>query len=314
MSRASIDYIYGSPPTHYSLGFESSLYNREDFLYLKDYPIQSFYAVDQKRQSIEARIHFTIRKQKDGSLRAISLPELPFGSLEYSTLLPTGQLAGFLNFVCEKLANQKVTSLEIRDCVPIYRYDSADLLPQILQNQGFTMIEQVANHHIPVDQKPFIEKVHVMQKRRLRKCIRSGFTFQAQPLSELASVYNFIHQCRAERGWGLSLSLGQLTDLAEKFSDRYQLFSVVDQNQRMAAATVAVQINRNILYNFYPASPICYRSFSPLVYLLQQLYNFAREKKFRWIDLGISTTESLKNFKTRVGGVLSHKKTYLLEW
>lgn len=314
MANTSVEYIFGCPSSHYDLAFEPCLYNQEAFLRLKDYSLQSFYAINRQQKRAEARVHFTTRKQVDSVIRAISLPELPFGSLEYGAHITSEQLSDLLNFVYENLTKDKVTSLEIRDCAPVYRCDTADLLPQLLQSQGFTVKEQKVNHHIPVDAKPFLEKIHAMQKRRLRKCVRAGFTFRAEPLTKLVSVYKFIQQCRAERGWSLSLSLEQLAGLVEKFPERYHLFSVVDQNQRMAAATVVVQVNKNILYNFYPASPIRYSSFSPLVYLIYQLYDFASHRQFRYIDLGISTTESLKNFKSRMGGVLSYKKTYLLQW
>ncbi|MGB3585291.1 MAG: hypothetical protein WBA23_02070, partial [Tunicatimonas sp.] len=150
MSDIMFNFVDGSRPTGYSLAFEPFLYNQENFLALKNYPVQSFYAVNHQRRSVEARIHFVIREQEDGTLRAISLPELPFGSLEYSRSLTEDQISDFLRFVQTILAQRHVQSIEIRDCVPAYRTDHS-IIYQALQKSHYHTSEEQVNYHITVN-------------------------------------------------------------------------------------------------------------------------------------------------------------------
>jgi|GEM_PF-1628375 len=313
MAITSLEYVHGSPPTGYSLAFEPFLYNQEAFLALKSYPVQSFYAVNHQKRSIEARIHFTVKEQKDGTLRAISLPELPFGSLEYSSSLTTEQITSLLGFVQEKLAQQGCNAIEIRDCISEYRIDSSNLVSEILIKVGLKKHHEDINHFIPVDETAFRFKIHRMAAKRLRKCHRANFHFALETSQAIPQVYEFIRYCRAEQGWDLSMSLEQLMDATSYLPNRYRFFSVFDQDRRIAAATVVI-VNDYIMYDFYHDALQSYNRFSPTIFLLERLYEYCRERNLQSLDLGTSTSSSLAAFKGRVGGVLSYKKTYMLEW
>ena len=308
MSHVSIEYTDRCPPPHYSLAFKPFLYNQESFLQLKNYSVRSFYATDRKRQTVLARIHFALQPSPDG-FKAVSLPELPFGSLEYSAYFMQDHLQLFIAYVKDQLASQQVTTIDIRDCIPEYRSDHGISLQQALLHQRFSILEKQDNHHIPVDATSFADKIHRMEVRRLKKCERAGFTFRQESLTELASVYQFIIECRAAKSQSLSLSLEGLMHMTRLFPQAYQLFAVYDRELRIAA-TVAIFVNERVMYNFYPASHQHYQKFSPMVFLLQQLYELSWQRGIKLIDLGTSISSSLTTFKTRVGGVLSCKRAY----
>nr|WKN38251.1 hypothetical protein K4G66_05995 [Tunicatimonas sp. TK19036] len=312
MYHQSIEYLDHQPPSHYTLDFEPHLYNQESFLQLKNYSIQSFYATDRNRQTVIARIHFAILSSGDNTRKAVSLPELPFGSLEYSTDFTLDQLQSFISYVKEQLAFRKVTTIEIRDCIPEYRGDYGISLQQGLLHQGFSILEKQDNHHIPVDAVPLRDKVHTMEVRRLKKCESAEFTFRQEPLTNTSSIYQFILECRAAKSQSLSLSLEELLHMTYRFPQAYQLFAVYDQ-ARLIAASLAILVNERSIYNFYPASHLDYQPFSPMVFLLKNLYNLSWQRGVQLIDLGTSISPSLAAFKTHVGGMLSHKKTYYLE-
>jgi hypothetical protein len=72
-----------------------------------------------------------------------------------------------------------------------------------------------------------------------------------------------------------------------------------------------------VLYNFYPASPLAYNSFSPVVLLNEGLHAFGRASGLALLDLGTSTlptglNSSLLQFKRHLGGILSLKLSF--EW
>ena len=75
-----------------------------------------------------------------------------------------------------------------------------------------------------------------------------------------------------------------------------------------AALTVAIQVDKQVLYNFYPASPLRCNSLSPVVMLNEGLHAFAQASEMAVLDLGTSTLDngpnaSLLRFKRHLGGV-----------
>ncbi|WKN41475.1 GNAT family N-acetyltransferase [Tunicatimonas pelagia] len=311
MPLPKLEYSIGSRPTGYLLAFEPFLYNQEAFLALKDYPIQSFYAINHQKRSIEARIHFTIREQQDGTLQAISLPELPFGSLEYSTSLTNEQLSDFLAFVREQLTQQQVRSIEIRDCIPSYRTD-IKIFYQVLQELGFLVKDEQVNYHISVDSYSLLLKMKAGQKGRLAKSIKAEFIVVKEPVEKLCEVYRFIEMSYQTRQRKLSIPLRDLQKYAEAFPDRYLLFSVCRSQDRVASC-IAVQVSHSIVYTFYYTALLTYSSYSPTVLLLSHIYRYCQSNELALLDLGIGS-ESIQNFKRRMGGVASYKKSYLLKW
>lgn len=309
MPSASVEYTSTHPPAHYSLAFEPYLYNQGSFLQLKKYEVQSFYAVDHKKKAIVARIHFAVEASPDGSLCAISLPQLPFGSLEYSVDMTLAQLSNFVAFVCDQLAQRGVTSVEIRDCISAYRVDEAKLLHQVLPEQGFSVREKAINHHISVDEKPFSEKIHRMEAKRLRKCHRHGFTFRQESSEKLKDIYFFLSNCRAERGWQLSMNLNDLQKAVTASKETYCFFSIYESDKRIAASLI-VNVNHCISYDFYHDALQSYNAYSPTVLLLEGLYNFCQREKIKLLDLGTSASSGTSVFKGHVGGKIARKLTF----
>ncbi len=311
MLTASVEYTSLRPPTHYALAFEPYLYNQTSFLRLKEYEVQSFYAVDHARELIIARIHFAMETSLEGSLCAISLPQLPFGSLEYSLSINIAQLTDFVVFVRDQLTQRGITSVEIRDCIPAYRVDEAKLLHQALLDQDFVVQEEAVNHHIPVDERELSTKMSAGQRGKLKKCVSASFTSARESIDELSEVYSFVEMSYQARKRFLSLPLSALQESVCKFPDQYQLFSVYYLQKRIAAC-VAVRVSLSALYTFYYTALASYGTYSPTVLLLDTVYQYCQSQKISVLDLGTSSAESVRKFKARMGGVSSEKYTYFL--
>ncbi len=309
MLTASVEYTRLRPPAHYSLAFESHLYNQEPYLQLKEYEVKSFYALDHKNKVVSARVHFAVQLLSDGSLSAISLPQLPFGSLEYSINMTFAQLSRFIAFVCEQLAQHRVASIEIRDCVPAYRVDEAELLHRAFSELGFIVKGKAVNHHIPVDKQKLSNKMRIGQRGKLKKSIDASFTSSRESIEQLPEVYSFIEMSYRARKRALSLPLSALQKYVAKFPDQYRLFSVFHLRKRIAAC-IAVQVSESVLYTFYYTALADYGSYSPTVLLLDSIYQYCQSQKISTLDLGTSITESVQKFKARMGGVSSKKCTY----
>ena len=101
-------------------------------------------------------------------------------------------------------------------------------------------------------------------------------------------------------------------------ADKYLLFGVFD-DKKLIAASVSIRISKSILYNFYHADDFSYRSTSPMVMLIKEIYQYCQQNDIRLLDLGISTetgkiNEGLFKFKKALGCSTSEKNTYRLSY
>lgn len=298
-----------SKPLGYHNDFEGFLYNQSGFLKLKDGDIHSFYALNDLNKAVVAQAHFIICSNDNmESYHAISLPGSPFGSVEFSQNIEEESLFRFITFIKESLFKQQVTSIQIKECIPAYRHYGGALLLNILHQHHFMIQGVMPNHHIEVDVVPFEKKIHRMESKRLRKCVKSGFIFRQEPLTRIPDFYQFIQTCREEKGWSLSMTLDEIKRAVTALPEHYRIFAVYDQDICVAAC-FAVLVREQILYVYAQATLQEYHKYSPVVLLLSELYNYCREQNIKILDLGTSPSESLQAFKYHVGGTASEKLT-----
>ena len=197
-----------------------------------------------------------------------------------------------------------------------FAYDPAasTLLAEVLPRLGYRVRQAELNNHLPLTAS-FESRLHPSERRRLHKCRRHGFHFEQEPPYLLPLAYEFLARCREQKGQQLSLELARLQELFRLFPREHMLFSVRDGAGEWAALTVAIQVSGQILYNFYPASPLAYNAFSPVVMLNEGLHAFGQASGMRLLDLGTSTlpeglNQSLLQFKRHLGAVPSLRLTF----
>ncbi|RTQ52420.1 GNAT family N-acetyltransferase [Hymenobacter gummosus] len=252
----------------------------------------------------------------DGS--AGSSPAAPFGGPQLLVPgLPIPVLDAWLAAVQQQLTAQGLRRLTLR--LPPFAYEPQRSGPLVaaLQRQGYRVQLAEMDTYLPFS-RDYEAHLHPSERRRLHKCERHGLRFEQEPPLLLPLAYDFLRRCREEKGQRLSLTEERLTQLFRDFPRDYLLFSVRDAQGDWAALTVAVLAGGGVLYNFYPASPLRYNSFSPVVLLNAGLHAFGRASGLRLLDLGTSTlptgpNESLLRFKRHLGGVPSLKLTLVRE-
>jgi hypothetical protein len=176
-----------------------------------------------------------------------------------------------------------------------------------------TTVDEVASI-LRVDQQHFERKITAAKRHRLRK-YRTLFQFEKIPLSKLDSVYAFLQKCRAERGQTLSLTFPQLQNMSYSVSKKIQLYGVSNQN-KWAAVAIVLQEAKDSWYTFYYGHLSTFDKQSPVVFLLEQLYQLAQNKGMQWINLGTSMlgdtiNQPLLHFKTSIGAETTFKRTYI---
>ncbi|TGE20129.1 hypothetical protein [Hymenobacter elongatus] len=294
------------------LAFEPFLYLTPAHLRLQRHAglLLSFYLEDQDRQLTVAQLHVA---GEAGGGTAQSPWQAPFGAVQLAAVAAVA-LRAFLEVVHAQLAAQGLAHLRLRSYPFAYDPAGSALLTHVLQQLGYAIPLAEINNHLPLA-ADFRARLHPSERRRLKKCQHQGFVFEQETPLFLPLAYEFLRRCRREKGQELSLSLERLQELFSQFPQDYFLFSVRDQAGNWAALTVAIRVNSRVLYNFYPASPLAYNTFSPVVLLNEGLHAFGRANGQQLLDLGTSTlpeglNQSLLQFKRHLGGVPSLKLTF----
>ena len=296
----------------YPFSGESFLYNSTPYLQLKAANFGSpltFYALD-GRQAV-AQIHFFLQQKNNDGPVAISLPESPFGSLEYGGVTYE-EMSAFLDFIINQLRSKSVDRIVIKDCIPAYRQLGHISVGRLLTDAGFRQTESLPNHHIVVDKEAIHSKVSSSKKRSIRLCQNADFIVREYPIRSFSEIYTFISACYLVKGRRLSLDKPQLEQQMKFLPESGHLF-VVSDDQEMIAACIAVQVNARVLYTFYYAALETYNFYSPTTLLLHAVYQFCYAKGINILDLGTSNTDSVAHFKKHMGGQHSVKHTYDLK-
>lgn len=195
---------------------------------------------------------------------------------------------------------------------------NSSTLFNIYLSRAFTISNQEINHTLIVDEKPLIEKMMRNNKKRFNKCEREGFSFeQVSSSNDIETVYQTIKENREGKGYKVSMSLEQILEMYKTFPENIYFFKA-DQNNSCVASSVCIKLNSDVLYVFYWGDKQGYEQYSPVAYLANGIYDFARQNNFKLMDAGTSSINGLPNFgvatfKENLGFTVSPKLTYTKE-
>lgn len=293
------------------LDFEPFLFHRPEHLATqrRKNPV-SIGLWNTQNQRIAAVLHL----DRTGT-EAFSPSLAPFGGIQSSRNLPAEALIRLLEAADDWCRTNKVGRLVIRTNPEAYDKGQSVLLKSVYARCGFIPIVTQVNYHISVTPTPFIDRIHTSERRRLRKCLRAGFTGEIWQNPNPAQVYAFLAESRQRQGYPLSLDFNQFRLLLTNFPNQAQV-SVVKDGNKIISLTVGIRVNSKILYNFCPADNLDYRSYSPMALLNAYLYEYAQRGGIELLDLGVSLDHlgdekySLIRFKENLGAEPSEKVTY----
>lgn len=264
----------------------------------------SFYLEDAVARRSVAQLHVML-DAAGGWAR--SPGQAPFGAVQLAADVSVAALHFFLDEVEQALRGQGIRQLSLRGYPFAYDPAGAATLAETLRQRNYRVALAEQNYHLD-PQRPYEASLHPSERRRLHKCRRHGLHFEQEPPFLLPAAYAFIAACRQERGQGLSLPLERVQALFKAFPKEHFLFSVREPSGEWAALTIAIRVSEQVVYNFYPASPLRCNFLSPVVLLNEGLHAFAQASGVAVLDLGTSTLDaepntSLLRFKRHLGGV-----------
>jgi len=307
------EFIIAASPPRFRFPGKLCLYNSPEYIKLwHEFENFTFLIVNPERDKIAGQINFQIKEYT-----AISLSTAPFGSLYISDEVDFETVSKFMDFVEFHLKTQGIREIIIKHYPGIYHPQLHEKVAAMLALNGYKASTIDLNHVIQISNNSFDRIIHPMEKRNLIKSKKTGIIFTDHPNTEAEMVFNGIESFRRARKIPVNIDLKSIMRLVDKFPDNYSFFSASIEND-MVAATICVEVKDSVLYNFLPAHNSAYNTFSPLVFLLEQIYNYASVKAMEYIDLGVSSINNdpqkgLIRFKERLGSISFSKLTFLKE-
>ena len=281
----------------------SLLYNQASFLKSNnDLPQLHFYWVNTSESSIEAHVAFNIEEGE-----AVSGIKAPFGGLEVSETLAPADLVTFIIFLEKALKEQGIRFLRISQAPS--QYFSQEKINAALEDLKYTIKANRKYQLIPVLKEVLNERMRLMEQRRIRKCLKAGFTFRAVKVKNLLSVYSVLNDWRTKSAKPLSMEWSELAMARKQSPEAYLPFGIFDGN-KLVAASIAIRVSKDVLYHFYPGHDPDYNNFSPMVMLVDEMHSWCYQNDFKFLDLGTSyvsgkMSQSLFRFKSHIGGIES---------
>ncbi|MDW3194779.1 MAG: GNAT family N-acetyltransferase [Cytophagales bacterium] len=303
----------------------SDIITPDDFDLLKAVALLFYQPEYLNAQNYENPVAFTVFEQSKLSAAitlncndgiATSLNRSPFGSIWMNNKLSKETLHQFLDFIKTELAKMGIQKIQIICPSPIYAHAPT---AEFWIKEGFRAFTHETNQHLIV-KGAFDAGLHQMERRKLKK-LRSGKIYFARELISndlLSECHDFIDECRQEQGLKINISIDKLKELCFSMDGRYEVFTA-RAAETLVAAVIACRVDQNHLYYYLPATDNRYRRDSPMVGLLELIYETCRDENIQYLDLGISSIDGqlqqgLYDFKQRLGAVQTTKSTFYLEW
>lgn len=304
------DFIfYEAEPDQKALfDFEPTMFHRVSHLQLqKSEGWRWYYAEDEKRKRVVASLYLNLSGES-----AVSSVRSPYGSVEGSEGVPPEVLFNFMIFVEDALKKRNVKSVRITCAPGVYMPKLHSLLSVYFPNLGYHTTAAALSAYLRPDSE-FVSGISQTEKQALSKGALAGLHFRLIDIGKLEDVYTFIARCHHRKGYLMSMTFADLLTTVQKFEDRFILSGAFDQ-QTMVAASIAIRVSNNVLYNFYMDHDSAYDKISPVLILLEGLYSYCKGRSIRIMDLGTSALDGKPNFgllsfKLRLGGLVTPKMT-----
>ena len=289
-------------PKDFETVYVKLLYNQPGFLSANNgLPQLHFYLLDKEPKQVLGHIAFT-REENE----VVSPYKAPFGGFELASDLSN---EAFLFFAAEVMRLLKENHLRfVRMHLPPKVYlPATGKVSHDLKALGFQEKSRPVHHVLHVDADSFESKITAMEKRKLKKAAALNCAFTIEKRQDYAGVYEFIKSHRTAKGHELSMSWSMLKEAIKAYPEAY-IFSSLKLDGQRIAAVIMIRVSAQVLYYYIPGHDADFNSLSPMVGLLNGLYQWAQSEGIRGIDLGTSywanqENKSLVAFKRRVGGV-----------
>lgn len=299
--------IGGKSPYRYNNN--NFFFHSKEFLVGQD--VVSFFILNNKEKLCDGVFNLSIVENNGYSpLKA------PFGSIDINALISPKILEEFVDVILTWSLDHANNSISIKQYPQCYDPEGSSLVNNILFAKGFAVSNIDITQYLTVNQEPL--NLSRSARIKLNKCRSANFVWEKMSSFDLAEIYSLIKDCKDRKNYPTNMSLHALEKKLKYFPNNYLLFGVKDDDMLISVA-ICVVTNKSILYDFSHAHHFRYDRFSPVIFLIDGIYNYCSENRYTLFDLGLSTENSVINtglfeFKNRLGVKPSIKPSYFKNW
>lgn len=287
--------------------FEQFLFNTEAQVINQGNNFTSFVSLNKQNLTNIRWTVFFIEKD------ALSPLKSPFGGIEFDDTIAESDLILFITTVEKELIKKGIRNIKLTSPPACYQNQKISMLHIALEKCGYKTLYTDLNQHIII-QHSFESHLKDAARRRFKRSAPL-FQFEIPSQPDLHEIFILITNNRQYKGHPLTITLSSLMALYDKFKTSFITFTLRDQNLLIAAA-FGIIVNRDIIYYYLPADHQLYKQHSPMIVLIQKMYEYGQMHHMQILDLGVSTEKGVKNeglikFKQHLGGEESEKCTFL---
>ena len=307
-------FITGEPDLPNSGHISRYIFNRPEFLDLHHgVTADHFYLIREKDAEVAGHIAF----QHIGEDR-VSLGRATFGSVEIHGRVRYDAVSEFIRQVLEFYGVNSCRSILIRHYATIYDPYHAPLIAAAFSHNGFKISSIDINHHLGISETPFEALIHPMERRQLNKCLKAGYLCRPGKPGEHQRIYHHIVEFRQQRKIPVTFPFEDFSKSLDRFPEHYIPFQVLTKENELLAAAILIKTAPDISYYFFPADNPLRMGFSPMILLMQTVYEFSKANGARFIDLGVSSKNDrpqtgLIHYKENLGGIPSTRLNFQLD-
>ena len=213
------------------------------------------------------------------------------------------------------LLEDGATMLEVVLPPAAYGYDAFAWEFQSLQAAGFLVARCELNSAIPVGAPRFRDVLRREKRKKLNKSARRGLVTRHIEANEMAEAYQVIAESRRDSPHQLSMTWEQVEEMLNTFPA--EVFGVAGfDGARMVASSIAIRVNPDVIYAFYYGDRAGFESETPVVAVMECLYETCVGERKMLLDLGTSSIDGVPNeglisFKQSLGATLSPKVAFV---
>ena len=244
----------------------------------------------------------------------MSQPNAPFGGFELDPLIDEVVFIQFHDYIQSELKAKGVKRIHIVDRPDVFWDDVTFDLQEELLALNYNVVQSEISHYVNLEEVDGLKQIHTMERRNFRKAMAKNYRWKLEAQQALPEVYSFIERCRAQQDLKVNITFEDLRKSFKVFPGKYRIFSI-RHHDYLTAASITVEISKNVLYNYLPASDKRFNADSPMVFLLVSLFKYAKSLGYQILDLGISSVNGkiqtgLAEFKERMGALICERKTF----
>ncbi|MBI2619744.1 MAG: GNAT family N-acetyltransferase [Ignavibacteriales bacterium] len=168
----------------------------------------------------------------------------------------------------------------------IYQRSVSQDLDYALVYRGFGYDKHYISHALRVDDPNFLQSFQSTARRYIRKYLRER-PISIEISDDFDSFYPILLKNKQRHDVKPTHSLEELKRLRKLFPDRLFLFLVNHRNKPIAGSLIFV-CNSQVALCFYNMLLYEYEQFNPIHAVMYEVIRWARERRFAWVDIGVS--------------------------